>query len=85
MQLLCILPFGILCLSGINKMHLTLWYAVCKHYVGSVDIGGYGDLSECCLGVFRELCPVGFLAVCESSSVVLQSVVMSYVDCGDDG
>ena len=32
-----------------------------------------------------ELCPVGFLVVCERSSVLLQSIVMSYVDCGDDG
>ena len=39
--------------------------------------------SEVC--VFGELCPVGFLIVYQCSSVLLQSVVMSYVDCGDDG
>ena len=35
--------------------------------------------------VFGKLCPVGFLVVCECSSDLLQSVVMSYVDYGDDG
>ena len=49
-------------------MHLPLWYVVlvchqydvCKNYVGSVYVGGYGGLSELC-----ELCPVGFLVVSE--------------------
>ena len=57
-------------------MHLALWYAVlvcnqyddCKNYVGSVYVGGYGGLSE---SVFRELCPVSFLVVGESPSVLL--------------
>ena len=74
-------------------MHLSLCYVVlvcqqydvCKHYVGSVYIGGYGDLRESGLCVFRELCPVSFLVVGECPSVLLQSVVMSYVNCGDDG
>ena len=60
-------------------MHLTIWYVVvvchqydvCKDYVGSVYVGGYGGLSESGLGVFRELCPVGFLVVGESPSVLL--------------
>ena len=73
-------------------MHLSLWYVVlvchqydvCENYVGSVYIGGYGGLSESRLRVFRKLCPVGFLVVGECPSVLLQSVVMSYVDCGDD-
>ena len=51
-------------------MHLALWYVVlvchqydvCKMYVGSVYVGGYGGLSESEL--FRELCPVSFLVVC---------------------
>ena len=70
-------------------MHLDLWYVVlvchqydgCKNYVGS----GYGGLSESGLRVFRELYPVGFLVVGECPSVLLVSVVMSYVNCGDDG
>ena len=48
-------------------------------------IGGYGGLSESGLCVFRELCPVSFLVVGESPSVSLWSVVMSYVNCGDNG
>ena len=56
-------------------MHLALWYVVlvchqydvCKNYVGS----GYGGLSECGLYVFHELCPVSFLVVGESRSVLL--------------
>ena len=35
LQLLCIFPFGMLCLSAISMM-----------FVGSVYVGGYGGLSE---------------------------------------
>ena len=50
-------------------MHLTLWYIalvfyqndVCKHYIGSVYVGGYGVLRESLPRVFRNLCPVSFL------------------------
>ena len=60
-------------------MYLALWYVVllchqyddCKIYVGSVYVGGYGGLSESRLCVFRELCPVSFLVVGESPSVLL--------------
>ena len=60
-------------------MHLALWYVVlvchqydvCENYVGSVYVGGYGGLSESGLCVFRELCPVSFLVVGESTSVLL--------------
>ena len=60
-------------------MHLALWYVVlvchqcvvCTNYVGSVYLGGYGGLSESGLCVFRELCPVSFLVVGESLSVLL--------------
>ena len=48
-------------------------------------VGGHGGLSESGLRDFCELCPVRFLVVGESSSVVLYSVVMSYVNCGDYG
>ena len=41
-------------------------------------------MSESGLCVFGKLCPVGFLVVCKCSSVLLQSIVMSYIDCGDD-
>ena len=59
-------------------MHLALWYVVlvchqydvCKIYVGGVYVGVYGGLSERGLCVFRELCPVSFLAVTESPSVL---------------
>ena len=59
--------------------HLSLWYVVlvchqydvCKKYVGSLYVGGYGGLSESGLCVFRELCPVSFLVVGESPSVLL--------------
>ena len=30
-------------------------------------------------------CSAGILVVCECLSVLLQSILMSYVDCGDDG
>ena len=60
-------------------MHLTIWYVVlvchqydvCENSVGSVYVGGYGGLSESGLCVFRELCPVSFLVVGESTSVLL--------------
>ena len=74
-------------------MHLTLWYIVhvchqndvCKNYIGSVYVGGYGGLSESGLYVFLKLRPVGFLAVSKCSSGVLQSMVMSYVYYGEGG
>ena len=48
-------------------------------------VGWYGGLSKSVLCVFRELCPFIFFVVGESPSVLLYSVVMSYVNCGDDG
>ena len=48
-------------------------------------IGVYGGLSKSRLCVFHKLCPVSFLVVGECLSVLLESVVISYVDCGDDG
>ena len=56
LQLLCILPFDRLCLSVISMMFV-------KNHVGSVYIAGYG--------VFCKLCPVSFLVVGESPSVLL--------------
>ena len=60
-------------------MHLAFWYGVflchqynvCKKYVDSVYVGGYGGLSESGLCVFRELCPICFLVVSECPSVLL--------------
>ena len=63
LQLLCILPFGMLCLSVPSVS--------CKNYVGSVYVGGYGGLSESGLCVFCQLCPVSFLVVGESPSALL--------------
>ena len=68
LQLLCILHFGMLCLSVINMMFV-------KNYVGSVYVGGYGGLSESGLCVFRELCPVSFLVVGDSLVIVCSHVV----------
>ena len=60
-------------------MHLALWcvvlvyheYNVCENSVGSVYIGGYGDLNESGLCIFRKLCSVSFLVVGECPSVLL--------------
>ena len=74
-------------------MHLTLWYIVfvfhqydvCVNAIDSVYVGGYCGLGKIGLCGFGKLCPVGFLVVCKCSLVLLQSIVMSYVYCGDDG
>ena len=58
------LPFGMFCF-------VCHQYDVCTNYVGSVYVGGYGGLSESGLCVFRVLCPVIFLVVGESPSVLL--------------
>ena len=75
LQLLCILPFSMFCLSAISMMSA----------VGSVYVGGYGGLSESGHYVFCKLCPVCFLVVGKGPSALLQSVVMSYVNCGNYG
>ena len=57
-------------------VHLAIWYVVlvchqynvCKNYVGSVYVAGYGGASESGHCIFRELCPVSFLVVGESPS-----------------
>ena len=59
-----------ICLSNLY------WQCVCWWVLWSEESG---------LCVFGKLCPVGFLVLCTWSSVLLQSIVMSYVDCGDDG
>ena len=60
LQLLCILPFGMLCLSAISRMFVKLcWQCVCD------------GLSEIGLCVIRELCPVSFLVVGETLSVLM--------------
>ena len=41
-------------------------YDVCKNYVASVYVSGYGGLRKSGLCVFHELCPVCFLVVGES-------------------
>ena len=45
-QLLCILPFSMLCLSAISMMFVN-------KMVDSVYVGGYGGMSENGLCVFR--------------------------------
>ena len=60
LQLLCLLPFGMLCLSAIGMM-----------FVGSLYVGGYGGLSESGLCVFCKLCPVCFLVVGRGLVVLL--------------
>ena len=66
LQLLCILTFGILCLSVMMMMFS-------KDSIGSVYVGGYCGLSESGLSDLDKLCPVGFLVVCECSGL-LQSI-----------
>ena len=71
-------------------MHLTILYImfvchqndVCEYSIGSVYVGGYCDLSEYGLCALGKLRPVSFLVVYKCSS---QSLVMSNVDCGEDG
>ena len=61
-------------------------YVLCCSVNGSVSfmcLIWWSERKRLC--VFRELCPVSFLVGGESSTVLLQSVVMSYVKCGDDG
>ena len=60
-QLLCILPFDMLCLSAISMMFVKMLLAVCM-LVG---------LSESGLCVFCKLCPVCFLLVGKGPSVLL--------------
>ena len=75
------------CCVFVSVEHLALWYVVlvchqydvCKNYVGSVYVGGYGGLSESGLCIFRELCPVSFLVVGESPSFFV--VGCSHVVC----
>ena len=64
LQLLCILPFGMLCLSAIRMMFV-------KILLQSVYVGGYGGLSERGLCVFCKLCPVCFHVVGKGPSVLL--------------
>ena len=64
-----------------GPMHFALWYVVpvchqhdvCENSVGSVYAGGHGGLSESALCVFCI------------PSVLSQSAVMSYVNCGNYG
>ena len=65
MQLLYILPFGMLFLSAISMMFVKIRLAVCMLLgIGS----GLRESGPC---VFRELCPVSFLIVGASPSVLL--------------
>ena len=56
-------------------MHLARWYVVivCNQYDVCENFGGsvYVCLSENGICVFRELCPVSFLVLGESPSVLL--------------
>ena len=63
LQLLCILPFGMFCLSANSMMFVKI--------VGSMYVGGYGGLSESGLCVFCKLGPVCFLVVGKGPSVLL--------------
>ena len=72
LQLLCILPFGMLCLSAISMMFVKIMLAV-------VYVGGYGGPERQADFVFSELCPVSFLVVGESPSGFV--VVCSYAIC----
>ena len=60
LQLLCILPFGMVCLSAISMMFVKILLAVCT-----------SGLSESGLCVFCKSCPVCFLVVGKGPSVLL--------------
>ena len=64
LQLLCILPFGMFCLSAISMMFVKIMLAVCM-------LVGMLGLSESGLCVFCKLCPVCFLVVGKGPSVLL--------------
>ena len=57
-------------------MHVCHQYDVCEKSIGSVYAGGYDSLNESRICVFRELCPVGFLVVGESPSVLLYNIYL---------
>ena len=48
-------------------------------------VGEHGGLSESGLCVFCKLCTVCFLVVGKGLSALLQSAVMSHVNCGNHG
>ena len=56
---------------------------VYEYSISSVYVGGCCGLNRLC--VFSKLCPIVSFVVCECLSVFMQSIIMSYVDCGDDG
>ena len=58
LQLLCIFPFGMLCLFTISMMFVKIMLV-------------YGGLSKCGFCVFCKLCPVCFLVVGKGPSVLL--------------
>ena len=72
LQLLCILPFGMFCLSTISLMFVKIMLAVCM-------LVGIGGMSESGLCVFCKLCPVCFLVVGNGPSAFV--VVCSHVVC----
>ena len=53
-----------------------------ENYICSVYVGLSERSGPC---VFGKLYQVGFHVVCKCLSVLLQSIVMSYVDCGEVG
>ena len=78
----CIMCFFVCILSG--RVRAYNCYALYP-LVYCVYVGGYCGMSESALCVFGRLSQLGFHVVWKCLSVLLQSVVMSYVDCGDDG
>ena len=64
LQLLCILPFGMLCLSAISMMFVKILLTVCM-LVGMV----VSVKADSC--VFCKLCPVCFLVIGNGPSVLL--------------
>ena len=62
LQLLCILPFGMLCLSVISMMFVKNMLAVCM-LVGMVVLAKFCKLSPVCFLVVGKG-PVGFVVVC---------------------
>ena len=73
-------------------MHHTIWYVVifchqddvCKHYIGSLYVGGYGGLSKNGPCSFHKLYQNYFLVVDKCSGVTCMLIVVMMCRWSDD-
>ena len=66
-------------------LFILLFYSLLDLRSSECDVVSLYVLSESRLCVFCKLCPVCFLVIGKGPSVLLSSVVMSYVKCGNYG